>query len=169
MKKLSFLRISQLVVFVGLIFASQISMAKMTSLTDEELGEVTAQAGIAINVDNLDLDTNIETLYYHDKDGLGEGTGTKGGYISLNDISIVGSVTFDKPMSVNVETAMDDAGNTEVTKVNMSMSDMTLDIDRFTVDSITLGSEAGEGKSLGSIGILGLHARMTGNVSISAY
>ena len=169
MKKLSFLNISQLVVFLGLIFASQVTMAKMTSLTDEELGEVTAQAGIAISVDHLNLDTNIDTLYYHDKDGLGEGTGTKGGYLSLNDVAIVGSVAFNTPMSVNVETSMDAAGNSEVTKVNMTMSDMTLDIERFTIDSITLGSEAGEGKSLGSIGILGLHAQMTGNVSISAY
>ena len=169
MKKLSFLRIVQLVVFLGFVFASQISMAKMTSLSEDEMGEITAQAGIAISIDQLDLDTDIKTLYYHDKDGLGEDSGTKGGYLSLNDVKIVGSVQFDKPMTVNIETSMDAAGNSEVTKVNMSMSDMTLDIDRFTIDSITLGSKPGEGPSLGSFGIYGLHARMTGNVSISAY
>jgi hypothetical protein len=143
-------------------------MAKMTSLSDEELGEVTAQSGIAIAVDNLNLDTTIKTLYYHDKDGAGEGTGTTGGYISLNDITMIGSVSFDKPMTIDVQTELDASGNTEVTSVNMTLSDMTVDIEQLTIDSITLGSEAGKGASLGSLGIYGLHARMTGNVSISA-
>jgi hypothetical protein len=169
MKRLSFHKMAQLVVILGLIFASQTSMAKMTSLSDDELSEVTAQSGIAIAVDKLNLDATIDTLYYHDKDGLGEGSGTTGGYLSLNDISLVGSVSFDNPMKIDIETSADAAGNTEVTKINMTMSDMTLDIDRFVIDSITLGSAPGEGKSLGSLGIYGLHARMTGNVSISAY
>jgi hypothetical protein len=169
MKKLSLRTLTQLIVVLGLIFVAQSAIAKMTSLSDEELGEVTAQAGIAIAVDNLNLDTTIKTLYYHDKDGLGEGTGTTGGYISLNDIVLIGSVTFDKPMTIDVATAVDASNNTEVTSVNMTMSDMTVDIERFTIDSITLGSEAGKGASLGSFGIYGLHARMTGNVSISAH
>ena len=167
MKKLSLRTLTQLIVVLGLIFVAQSAIAKMTSLSDEELGEVTAQAGIAIAVDNLNLDTTIKTLYYHDKDGLGEGT--TGGYISLNDIVVIGSVTFDKPMTIDVATAVDASNNTEVTSVNMTMSDMTVDIERFTIDSITLGSEAGKGASLGSFGIYGLHARMTGNVSISAH
>ena len=167
MKKLSLRTLTQLIVVLGLIFVAQSAIAKMTSLSDEELGEVTAQAGIAIAVDNLNLDTTIKTLYYHDKDGLGEGT--TGGYISLNDIVLIGSVTFDKPMTIDVATAVDASNNTEVTSVNMTMSDMTVDIERFTIDSITLGSEAGKGASLGSFGIYGLHARMTGNVSISAH
>ena len=167
MKKLSLRTLTQLIVVLGLIFVAQSAIAKMTSLSDEELGEVTAQAGIAIAVDNLNLDTTIKTLYYHDKDGLGEGT--TGGYISLNDIVVIGSVTFDKPMTIDVATAVDASNNTEVTSVNMTMSDMTVDIERFTIDSITLGSEAGKGASLGSFGILGLHARLTGNVSISAH
>jgi hypothetical protein len=169
MKKLSLRTLTQLIVVLGLIFVAQSAIAKMTSLSDEELGEVTAQAGIAIAVDNLNLDTTIKTLYYHDKDGLGEGSGTTGGYISLNDIVLIGSVTFDKPMTIDVATAVDASNNTEVTSVNMTMSDMTVDIERFTIDSITLGSEAGKGDSLGSFGIYGLHARMTGNVSISAH
>ena len=141
MKKLSLRTLTQLIVVLGLIFVAQSAIAKMTSLSDEELGEVTAQAGIAIAVDNLNLDTTIKTLYYHDKDGLGEGTGTTGGYISLNDIVLIGSVTFDKPMTIDVATAVDASNNTEVTSVNMTMSDMTVDIERFTIDSITLGSE----------------------------
>jgi hypothetical protein len=167
MKKLSLRTLTQLIVVLGLIFVAQSATAKMTSLSDEELGEVTAQSGIAIAVDNLNLDTTIKTLYYHDKDGLGEGT--TGGYISLNDIVLIGSVTFDKPMTIDVATEIDASNNTEVTSVNMAMSDMTVDIERFTIDSITLGSEAGKGESLGSFGIYGLHARMTGNVSISAH
>jgi hypothetical protein len=167
MKKLSLRTLTQLIVVLGLIFVAQSAIAKMTSLSDEELGEVTAQAGIAIAVDNLNLDATVKTLYYHDKDGLGEGT--TGGYISLNDIVVIGSVTFDKPMTIDVATAVDASNNTEVTSVNMTMSDMTVDIERFTIDSITLGSEAGKGASLGSFGIYGLHARMTGNVSISAH
>jgi hypothetical protein len=167
MKKLSLRTLTQLIVVLGLIFVAQSAMAKMTSLSDEELGDVTAQSGIAISVDNLNLDTTIKTLYYHDKDGVGEGT--TGGYISLNDIVLIGSVTFDKPVTIDVQTELDASGATEVTSVNMTLSDMTVDIERFTIDSITLGSEAGKGESLGSFGIYGLHARMTGNVSISAH
>jgi hypothetical protein len=166
MKKLSLRTLTLLIVVLGLIFAAQSAIA-MTSLSDEELSDVTAQAGIAIAVDDLNIDATIKTLYYHDKDGVGEGT--TGGYISLNDVVLVGSVSFDKPMTIDVQTEIDAAGNTEVTSVNMQLSDMTIDIDRFTIDSITLGSEAGKGASLGSFGIYGLHARMTGNVSISAH
>jgi hypothetical protein len=168
MKKLSLRTLTLLIVVLGLIFAAQSAIA-MTSLSDEELSDVTAQAGIAIAVDDLNIDATIKTLYYHDKDGAGEGSGTTGGYISLNDVVLVGSVSFDKPMTIDVQTEIDAAGNTEVTSVNMQLSDMTIDIDRFTIDSITLGSEAGKGASLGSFGIYGLHARMTGNVSISAH
>jgi hypothetical protein len=169
MKKLSYTRIAQLAVIFGIILASQLSMAKMTSLSDEELGEVTAQAGISLSIDHLNLDTHIDTLYYGDKDGLGEGTGTTAGYLSLNDVEIVGSVAFGNPLSVDVATEVDAAGNTEITKINMTMGDMTLDIERLTIDSITLGSAPGKGNSLGSFGILGLHAEMTGNVSITAH
>jgi hypothetical protein len=168
MKKLSLRTLTLLIVVLGLTFAAQSAIA-MTSLSDEELSDVTAQAGIAIAVDDLNIDATIKTLYYHDKDGAGEGSGTTGGYISLNDVVLVGSVSFDKPMTIDVQTEIDAAGNTEVTSVNMQLSDMTIDIDRFTIDSITLGSEAGKGASLGSFGIYGLHARMTGNVSISAH
>jgi len=169
MKRLSLRTLTQLIVVLGLIFVAQSAIARMTSLSDEELGDVTAQAGIAIAVDNLNLDTTIKTLYYHDKDGAGEGSGTTGGYISLNDIVLIGSVDFDKPMTIDVQTELDASGNTEVTSVNMTLSDMTVDIDQFTIDSITLGSEPGKGASLGSFGLFGLHARITGNVSISAY
>ena len=144
-------------------------MAKMTSLSDEELGNVTAQSGIALSVDNLNIDATVKTLYYHDKDGAGEGSGTTGGYISLNDIVLIGSVNFDKPMTIDVQTALDASGNTEVTSVNMTLSDMTIDIEEFSIDSITLGSEAGKGESLGSFGIYGLHAQLTGNISITAH
>jgi hypothetical protein len=168
MKKLSFLTIAQSAIILGLILVAQTSMAQMTSLNDEELGEVTAQAGISIAVEDLKLDTTIKTLYYQDKDGLGPGTGTTGGCLSLNDITLVGSVKFDKPMTIDVQTALDPTGKTQVTSLNMQLSDMTVDIDRLTIDSITLGPEPGTGSSLGSLGIYGLHARMTGNISISA-
>jgi hypothetical protein len=169
MKKLSLRALTQLIVVLGLIVVAQSAMAKMTSLSDDELGDVTAQAGIAIAVDNLNLDATIKTLYYHDKDGAGEGSGTTGGYLSLNDIVLIGSVNFDKPMTIDVQTELDASGNQEVTSVNMTLSDMTVDIEQFTIDSITLGSEAGKGASLGSFGIYGLHARITGNISITAH
>mgnify|MGYP003574248331 FL=1 len=169
MKKLSLRALTQLIVVLGLIIVAQSAMAKMTSLTDEELGEVTAQAGIAIAVEDLNMDATIKTLYYHDEDGLGEGSGTTGGYISLNDITLLASVSFDKPMTIDVQTELDASGNTEVTSMNMTLSDMTIDVEEFSIGSITLGSEAGKGESLGSFGIYGLHARLTGNISITAH
>jgi hypothetical protein len=164
-KKVSFLTIALWATLICFMLNPQISMGKMTSLTEDELSEITAQAGIAIEVDHVDFSSKIDTIYYHDKDGHGD---SDGAYLSFNDIDIEGSVHFDTPMTVGIETT-ENADGQEVTGINMNISDMTIDLDHFVIDSITVGSAPGEGKSFGGIGIYGMHARMTGNVRISVH
>ena len=149
---------------IGLLMLPQICMAKMSALTDDQLGEVVGQAGIAIDVNNLGIDMNIDTLYWGDEDGLGGAT--QGGYLSLCDMTLRGNIDFLTPMTIDIVTQQTDFG-TQVSSLDIHLSDMTIDIDEFTIDAIRLGSEPGTGPSLGSFGIYGLHADITGDVSIS--
>jgi hypothetical protein len=140
------------------------SMAKMSSLTDDQLGDVVGQAGIAVDVNNLDINMTMDTLYWGDNDGLG-GT-TQGGFLSLCDVTLIGNIDFLEPMTMDSVTQQTQYG-TEVTSLNIHLSDMSIDIDEFTIDAIRLGPEPGMGPSLGSFGIYNMHADITGDVSIS--
>ena len=136
----------------------------MSVLADNQLSEVVGQAGIAVDVNNLGLDMNIGSLYWGDEDGLGGLT--PGGYLSLTDVTLRGSIDFLEPMTIDIGTQQTQFG-TEVTSMNMHLSDMSIDIDEFTIDAIRLGSEPGTGPSLGSFGIYDMHVNITGDVQIS--
>ena len=149
---------------IGLLMLPHISMAKMSVLADDQLSEVVGQAGIAVDVNNLGLDMNIGTLYWGDEDGLGGDT--RGGYLSLTDITLRGNIDFLEPMTIDIVTQQTEIG-TQVTSMNMHLSDMSIDIDEFSIDAIRLGSEPGTGPSLGSFGIYDMHVDITGDVQIS--
>jgi len=149
---------------IGLLMLPHISMAKMSVLADDQLSEVVGQAGIAIDVNNLGFDMSIGSLYWGDEDGLGGLT--QGGYLSLTDVTLRGNIDFLKPMTIDIVSQQTQFG-TEVTSMNMHLSDMSIDIDEFTIDAIRLGSEPGTGPSLGSFGIYGMHVDITGDVQIS--
>ena len=142
--------------------------AQIVPLSDETMGNVTAQAGIAISANDLGFNIKADTIYYGDKDGLGQGTGTTAGYLSLTGVDLDGSVNFGKPLTIDVATTKDPSGATQITSVNMTLSDMTLKIDKFYIDAIRLGSAPGQGPSLGSFGINNMVVKMTGNISITA-
>jgi len=150
---------------IALLTLPLTGMAKMTAMSESELNDVTGQAGIAVNIDHLNLDMTVDTLYYGDTDGIPE-IGAGPGYISLCDMTLKGNVDFIDPMTINVSTQQTDFG-TQLTSLDINVSDMTIDIDEFTIDAIRLGPEPGVGPSLGSFGIYGLHADVTGNVNIS--
>ena len=149
---------------IGLLLLPHSSLAKMNALSDDQLGEVVGQAGIAFDVNNLGIDMTMDTLYWGDSDGLGGNT--TGGYISLCDVTMIANIDFIEPMTMDIVTQQTPLG-TEVSSLNIHMSDMTVDIPQFTIDAIRIGSEPGEGPSLGSFGIYNMHADITGDVSIS--
>jgi hypothetical protein len=49
----------------------------------------------------------------------------------------------------------------------MTMTGMTLQVDRFSIDAIRLGSAPGAGNSLGSIYMSNMVASITGKVQVS--
>lgn len=140
--------------------------ARVTQLSDDALGSVTGQAGIAISTSHLNFDIKADAIYYKDSDGIGPGT--TAGFLSFTDVILKGSVDFATPMTIDVVTSKDKNGFTEINSVQMKISDMTLKIDTFYIDAIRLGSEAGKGNSLGSFGINNMTVKMTGGINITA-
>ncbi len=141
-------------------------MAQIVPISDEALGSVTGQAGIAISTSHLGFDIKADTIYYKDGDGIGPGT--TAGYLSLTGVALKGTVDFGTPMTMDIVTSRDSNGFTEIKSVLMKISDMTLKIDSFYIDAIRLGSAAGKGASLGSFGIENMVVKMTGGITIAA-
>jgi hypothetical protein len=163
MRKLNSLIIIACVLGVALI--PGVGFAELSVMTDDELREVTGQGGFSLVADDqIAFDMRVGTVYYGDDDGT-DGTPA---YLSLNDISLKGSATFDSPVNLDVTTEVDPFSNTQVTGINIAVDGMSLDVDHFTVGSITVGSAPGEGKSFGSFGIYDYHAKISGKIRISA-
>jgi hypothetical protein len=150
---------------VALMYATA-GMAQILPLTEEAMSNVTGQAGISISTDHLGFDIRADTIYYKDGDGIGPGT--TAGFLSLTGVALKGSVDFGTPMTMDVVTAKDKNGFTEIKSVLCKISDMTLKIDSFYIDAIRLGNAPGMGNSLGSFGIENMTLRMTGNITIAA-
>jgi len=162
MRKLTSLII--IVCVLGVALIPGVGIAELSVMTDNELREVTGQGGITLVAeDQIGFDMNIGTAYYGDEDGT-DGTPA---YLSANDISLKGSATFDSPVSFGVTTELDAFSNTKVTGINIVVEGMSVDIDHFTIGSITVGSAPGEGKSFGSFGIYDYHAKISGKIRIT--
>jgi len=164
-KHLSF--IIPVILFIGVFIFAQPAKASMTVLTDNQISEVVGQGGIAISADQLGFDVSIDTVSYGDHDGLGQNT--QAGYLSLNGVSMLGSVEWDSPMSVEIGTVNNSPGNIGITSIHLSMSDTRLHIDHFLINSICLGSQPSTGSSLGSFGLYNMTAQMTGTIEIYSH
>jgi hypothetical protein len=150
---------------LGVALIPGVGIAELSMMTDDELREVTGQGGISIIAeDQIGFDMTIGTAYYGDDDGT-DGTPA---YLSLNDVSLKGSVTFDSPVSLGVSTDVDAFSNTKLTGIDIVVEGMSVDIDHFTIGSVTVGSAPGEGKSFGSFGMYDYHAKISGKIRITA-
>lgn len=160
-------RILTAIIFSFVVFLPMTVLAQFQALSSDQLDKVTAQSGIVLSADKLGIDMSADTIYYGDDDGVGGDSGA--GYLSLCGVQLQGSVQWANPVQVDIGTMKDPFGGTEVTAVKIQLSDMTIDIDRFSIDAIRVGSAPGEGKSFGSFGILGMHTEISGNVQIWAH
>jgi len=158
-----------LVLVIGLMMIPQLGTARMAPLSEEQLNDVVGQAGFSIQVENLNWHMTIGTLAYGDTDGLGPGTGTTAGYISLCGVAFNGDAKFTSPLTLDVVTAGNGSGRVGLKSLNMTMTGMTMQVDRFSIDAIRLGSQPGTGNSLGSIYLSNMMVNMTGKVQVSAY
>lgn len=165
MKKLSFLMMIVLGASMIMVSSPSKGYAILTAMTETGMRDVTAQAGIAITAaDKIAMDMEIGSLTYGDTDG----TDGNPGYISMNNVSFSAVMDFKDPVSIAVTTKMDPfRNNAMVTGIDVTMSGVTIDMDRFDIGSITVGSAPGEGKSFGSLSIRDYHATISGNVRIT--
>jgi hypothetical protein len=157
-----------LLLAIGLMMVPQLGTAGMVTLSEEQLNDVTAQGGLSFQIESLNLNMTIDTLAYGDKDGLGAGSGTGAGYISLCGVTLKGAAQFASPLTIDIATAGSGAGRVGLTGLNMTMTGMNLQVDRFSIDAIRLGSEPGIGGSLGSIYMSNMAANITGKVQVRA-
>jgi hypothetical protein len=159
-----------LLLVIGLMAFPQMGAAAgMVPLSEAQLSDVIGQSGVSIKIDNLNFDETIETLAYGDTDGLGPGTNTTAGWISLCGVVLKGSANFPSPLTVDVVTTRNSNGSVGLTSLNMTMTAMNLKVDQFSIDAIRLGSQPGIGGSLGSLYMSNMVANITGNIKISAF
>jgi hypothetical protein len=162
MRKLRFL----IMTIVCVLLTAQSGLARITAMTDVEMKDVTAQAGITMTaVDQVDFASEIGTIYYGDTDG----TDGNAAYLSLTGVSFAGSVNFANPADIRIETGGMGGGSVEIAAIDITLNDMTLDIDHITIDAIRVGSAPGQGASFGSFGIYDMHTSISGNVRISTF
>ena len=163
MRKLNKLAI--IVCVLGIALIPGVGIAELSLMSDDEMREVTGQGGISLVAeDMIAFDMQIGTAYYGDDDGT-DGTPA---YLSFNDVSLKGTATFDSPVSFGITTEVDPFSNKRVTGLNIEVDGVSVDIDHFTIRSITVGSAPGEGKSFGSFGMYDYHAKISGKIRITA-
>jgi hypothetical protein len=68
---------------------------------------------------------------------------------------------------VDIVTTGNGTGQVGLLSLNVTMTGMTLQVDRLSIDAIRLGSQPGTGDSLGSIYMSNMVASITGKVQIS--
>jgi hypothetical protein len=164
MKKLTFL--ITVLGIVGIMLFPQAGNAELKKLSEDDMRGVTGQAGISLTAeDHLDLNIELDTLAYGDDDGVNG----KGGYLSLNDVRVIGGMDFVSPVSVEITTEMDPYQNKMLTGLNVAMDGVKIAIDEFSIGSITVGPNPGEGKSFGSISMTGYRAEISGKIRITTH
>ena len=151
MKKLSFLTAA--IWALGLIVIPQAGIAKMTTMSDQDLKEVTGQAGIAIQTDQFDgLKLAGKPLASPTQDGFGNnyGNDTQGLFTlaSANTTTPTNSIPgFDSRFIV---------GDGAIAGMHISLKEAEINIDSMTTE-LMMGD-----KSMGTIGIKGLNVKVSG-------
>jgi hypothetical protein len=157
MKKLGFLTAAIWVML--LMIMPQSGFAKMTAMSDSELRQITGQAGIAIQPEDIrGLNIDAERLAQNDGD-----------YDSYYDVFAFSNastgISHSELTDVDGEYAAQIVGDTDgVVGINMTIDDMDVYIDEMTADLRLGSSEASD--SLGIFTMRGFRAHISGNVRI---
>lgn len=164
---------------ISLCFIPLSGMAKMSALSDDQLSEVVGQAGFSIDAGTIiHFDSSSDNLFWRDNGGLG--LLTQSGILSLNDVTLRGSINIYEPITINTEPGFMPFGvgvpfgaglpqvGVGIPSTDIHIGGMSIDIDQFTIGAITIGPEPGVGPSLGSFGIYDMHVDIAGSIQISA-
>lgn len=157
MKKLGFLTAAIWV--IALTIMPQNGFAKMTVMPDNELRQITGQAGITIQPEDIiGLNIDHEKLARNDGDfnGLED---------TLALCNAASGLTFSDPTETDQRFATAIVGDSKSAMgINMTIQDMDVYIDEMATD-LRLGS-GDAASSLGILSIQGFHAHISGNVRI---
>jgi len=156
MKKLGFLSAA---IWVIVMITPLNGFAKMAVMSDNELRQVTGQAGIAIQPSDV-LGLNIDPQRLARNDGDGDPYANA---FALN--SAMPGITLSEPSDLDKQFAAEIIGDSEeAVGINMTIQDMDVYIDEITTD-LRLGNGDAY-SSLGIVSIQGFHAHISGNVRI---
>jgi hypothetical protein len=148
---------------IALLLIALPCQARMQPLSDTQLETVSGQIGIGFLGDILGLEMKGDTLFFHDADGVADGGGA---YLSFCGIDYQGSVTYGKPLWVEVGRFNPIIGPELVTGLNIRIDDMTIVIDHLYIDAIRVGPTLGSGLSFGAFSLQGLTTHVEGLVQI---
>ena len=151
---------------IGVLMLPQAGRANMVPLSDDQLCEVTGQAGIAADMTHFAFDTHMDNMP------------TFTGMLTLSDVTIKGSIDMKKDIVTQVaDTGIGMMGlgmpglgmmGLGTMGVGIHKIDTSIDLERFSVGAIHIGSDV-TGPSLGSLDILGMHVDVKGTVAISSH
>ena len=135
--------------------------AELVPLNDEEMESITAQAGIAVYTDGIDMDFLADTV------ALGNLVPNSDSiYLALCNVEMKGRFWMREPLRISINTGPNAFTDKPVTSLDIRMNGVVFQMDRFVVDAIRVGSIPGEGPSFGSLYIGGMHTEISGNISI---
>jgi hypothetical protein len=154
---------------IGLLLLPQAGRASMTDLSDEQLCEITGQAGIISDVTRYAIDTHLDSM------------SVMNGLLTLTDITVKGTmdVKNSEPGHLVTQVMTSGAGTgfgmpglgmmgMGIMTIGVHKIDTSLDLERMSIGAIHIGSDI-TGPSLGSIDILNMHASVRGTVAISVH
>ena len=151
---------------MGMSLLPESGYAIMTALTETGMREITGQAGIAITAaDRVTLNIEADAISYGDENGT-DGNAT---YLSLNNVSLSGYADFKNSVSIDVTTEIVHFSDLAVTGINIHMTEVVIQVDRFEIESITVGSAPGEGPDFGSFSMTDFYAHISGDVRITSH
>lgn len=143
---------------IGLLMLPRLASAQMVALSDDQLSEITGQAGFA-------FDQHIDNMP------------AMNGILNFSDVTIKGSVDSRGTSTLNSglvnQMATPGFGMMGLGLMGLGsmgigthVIDMTINIDQFSIGAIRIGNDT-TGPSLGSLDIFGMHAEIKGTVSIT--
>lgn len=137
--------------------------ADLEALSEDEMGSISAQSGIAVHAEDVDLDMSADTI------ALGNPAEDESSvFFSLTGVEMEGSIDMKNPLEITTTTGPNEFTDEPVTSVNIRMDGVVMKTDRFEVDAMRVGSEPGKGPSFGSLYIKGMHNEISGDISIWA-
>jgi hypothetical protein len=154
---------------IGLLMLPQAARANMVDLSDDQLCEVTGQAGIIADATRFIIDTHMETMPAINR------------MLTLSDVTIKGTIDIRNSTASDLVAQVAnpmgmmgigmpgfDMMGMGTMSVGVHKIDTAIDLERFSVGAIHIGSDV-TGPSLGSLDILGMHADIKGTIAISTH